>query len=229
MKAKIGKFNSRWVTYPFEKWCLEKLHGKYHFEIKESEYTQLDKFIEKVCDAWQIVLNITINKWYYDKQPIQKVKVKIDDWDTYSADSTLAYIILPLLKEFKKNKQGAPLVDNEDVPKELESPYVEHDVHIDTDDYWFDRFDYVLDEIIWTFEQYNIDWEDQYHTGNIDFKFVPVDKDGNEVPHDEAKLFKMERGENDTSRFDEEGYQAHQARINNGLRLFGKYYGCLWT
>lgn len=199
------------------------------FEIKESEYTQLDKFIEKVCDAWQIVLNNTINKWYYDKLPSQKVKIKIDYWDTFSADATLAYIILPLLKEFKKSKEGAPLVNNEDVPKELERPYVEDDDQYHTDEYWFDRFDYVLDEMIWAFEQYNIDWEDQYHTGEIDFKFVPVDKNGNEVPHDEAKLFRVERTEKDNSHFDVEGYQAHQARIQNGLRLFGKYYQSLWT
>lgn len=229
MKVKIGNYNYRWVTHEFENWCLSKLHGKYHFEIKDSEYTLLDKFIEKVCDAWQIVLNNTINKWYYDKQPTQKVKVKIDDWDTYSADATLAYIILPLLKEFKKHIQGAPLVDNEDVPKELERPAIEHDTLIDTDEHWFDRFTYVLDEMIWAFEQYNTDWENQYHTGEIDLKTIPVDKDGNEVPYEEAKLFKLVRGENDTSRLDKEGFQAHQARINNGLRLFGKYYGSLWT
>ena len=33
----------------------------------------------------------------------------------------------------------------------------------------------------------------------------------------------------DNGNFDEEGYAAHTVRIDNGLRLFGKYYRALWT
>ena len=28
---------------------------------------------------------------------------------------------------------------------------------------------------------------------------------------------------------DKEGRKAHQERMNNGFRLFGRYYECLWT
>jgi hypothetical protein len=72
------------------------------------------------------------------------------------------------------------------------------------------------------------DWEDQYLTGVIDLVWKPVDKDGNEVLKEEAKLYQMENGPNDTHHWDKDGFMAHSARIDNGLRLFGKYYRGLW-
>jgi hypothetical protein len=38
----------------------------------------------------------------------------------------------------------------------------------------------------------------------------------------------MEKGPNDTHEWDKEGYDKHSKRIDNGLRLFGKYYRGLW-
>jgi hypothetical protein len=43
-----------------------------------------------------------------------------------------------------------------------------------------------------------------------------------------ATMFEYVKGPNDTSYFDIEGYQKHHNRINNGTRLFGKYYRNLW-
>ena len=77
-----------------------------------------------------------------------------------------------------------------------------------------------MDEMIWTFEelQPNYDWEEQYHSGNIEFKSELLDNG----------MYELKRGPNDTSTFDKEGHQAHADRIKNGLRLFGKYYLNLW-
>ena len=77
-----------------------------------------------------------------------------------------------------------------------------------------------MDEMIWTFEQLqpNYDWEEQYHSGNIEFKSELLDNG----------MYELKRGPNDTSTFDKEGWQAHADRIKNGLRLFGKYYLSLW-
>ena len=47
--------------------------------------------------------------------------VKIDRWDTWSMDHTLGQIALPMLRQLKATKHGAPLVDDEDVPEELRS------------------------------------------------------------------------------------------------------------
>jgi hypothetical protein len=38
----------------------------------------------------------------------------------------------------------------------------------------------------------------------------------------------MKHGPNDTFKVDREGMEAHQQKIDNGMRLFGKYYGALW-
>ena len=46
----------------------------------------------------------------------QKINVRIDKHDTWSMDHTLAHIILPMLKQLKETKHGAPNVDDEDVP-----------------------------------------------------------------------------------------------------------------
>jgi hypothetical protein len=49
-------------------------------------------------------------------------------------DHTLSHIVLPMLKQLKKDKHGSPLVDDEDVPEELRStsaPAKENDWDID--------------------------------------------------------------------------------------------------
>ena len=53
--------------------------------------------------------------WYYSKID-RKIKVRIDHYDTWSMDNTLAHIILPMLKQLRDTKHGSQLVDDEDVP-----------------------------------------------------------------------------------------------------------------
>jgi hypothetical protein len=144
------------------------------------------------------------HRWYhnflYEKFGIgnePKVSVHIDDFDTWSMDHTLAYIIEPMLKQLKLTKHGAPNVDNKDVPKELRSEPAKHDIcptH-------FDKWDWVLDEMIFAFESKHTDWEEQFHSGE--------------------RL-------NHTFKIDMKGRKAYQKRISNGFRLFGKYYENLW-
>ena len=54
-------------------------------------------------------------------------RVKIDKFDTWNMDVTLAYIIVPMLKRLKEVKQGAPFVDNKDVFDELRAS--DEDLH----------------------------------------------------------------------------------------------------
>jgi hypothetical protein len=137
-------------------------------------------------------------------------------------DATLGYIILPMLKQLRRRQHGAPHTDDNDVPVHLRSySAAKKENEWDTDDFHFMRWDWIIDEIIWTFEQIHpdYDWETQYHTGISDIKFVPCE---------DGENHEMVRGPNDTHVFDKEGYMAHQARISNGLRLFGRYYQGLW-
>lgn len=92
----------------------------------------------------------------------KKVKyVHIDEWDTWNMDSTLAHIILPMLKQLKETKQGAPAVELEDVPERLHpsSEQISIILQGETDDNYFKRWDYVLDEMIWAFQWSIVSWD----------------------------------------------------------------------
>jgi hypothetical protein len=90
--------------------------------------------------------------WYHSKKK-RKVKVHIDKYDTWSMDHTLAYIILPMLKQLRDTKHGSPMVDDEDLP-----PHMRH-TNLTPEDPWGGdnwvhyKWDWVLNEMIWAFEQ----------------------------------------------------------------------------
>ena len=149
--------------------------------------------------------------------------VKIDKYDTWGMDRTLALIILPMLKQLQATKHGAPHVDDKDVPKELRSANAGPKENTwDTDDLWFKRWDWIMEQMIWSFEQLQPenDWEEQFFTGVSDIHFKKLD--------DDSGNSEMVRGPNDTRKWDKKGHIAYQKRISNGLALFGKYYQGLW-
>ena len=82
----------------------------------------------------------------------RRVFVRIDPYDTWSMDFTLSYIIVPMLIQLQKDKHGAPLVDDEDVPKELRSTPTENEW--DIDEHFFARWDWVMNEMIWAFTEH---------------------------------------------------------------------------
>ena len=153
--------------------------------------------------------------WYYSKID-RKIKVRIDHYDTWSMDNTLAHIILPMLKQLRDTKHGSQLVDDEDVP-----PHMRHG-GTDVYDNWIHyKWEWVLKELIWTFEQLvDTDWQNQYtiEEGELDFDDYPEDEGKEITPVRWKKEYKI----------DYDGLRAHQERITNGLRLFGKYYQGLW-
>ena len=227
MKVYIGPYIHRWTTTNFEHWYISKRFNDEYWNVDESQYNKFDAFvIDKFCNWWQTILNYTINA-YIDRKK-ENVNIRIDNYDTWNLDYTLALIILPALKRLKENKHGSPNVDDEDVPEELKSTPTENEFDVDKNHH--KRWDWVIDEMIWSFEQkVNSDWESQFHTGNIDIKWTPIDDDNNEIGEEEKpKFYRMDKGTNDTHIFDREGYEAYQSRITNGFRLFGKYYEGLW-
>ena len=152
------------------------------------------------------------HNWLYNwfgYSPKQKTSIRIDRWDTWSMDHTLAHIVLPMLVQLKETKHGSPFVDDEDVPEELRStsaPPKENDY--DTDDNHHKRWDWVMDEMIWAFEQKQTDdWESVYY----------------KYEEDPSGMFGLKLVWSD-----DEGLKAHQARMTNGFKLFGKYYENLW-
>lgn len=152
-------------------------------------------------------------QWIESKRS-RRIYVKIDKYDTWSMDHTLAYIILPMLKQLKADKHGAPSVDDEDVPAPLRSTApgardrCENDW--DLDDHHFTRWEYVLDEMIWAFEQ-------QQDNADADFYDHGETIPGEDIM-DSVRRMKV----------DEPGLKAWHERKNNGYKLFGKYYEALW-
>lgn len=143
--------------------------------------------------------------------------IHIDPWDAWSLEHTLSPIILPILQELKRVKHGAPFIADEDVPKRLRvgAKGTGHsDVHKlfdDGDNTFFERYDYILDEMIWTFTQLSMDDHEAPFYDHTESRKEP------DLNKSVRKL-----------KVDRKGLKAHNARIANGLRLFGKYYRSLW-
>lgn len=214
MKVYIGPY-TRWVG-PYQ--IAEKLL----FWMDKDEDDRVHNFGTWLAedrngnDSWLTKLCT----WVESKKQ-RRVKVRIDHYDVWSMDSTLAYIILPMLTMLKEQKQGSPQVDPEDVPEHLRPTELAGPDNGYTDNTIHERWEWVMEELIWTFTQLHpdTDWESQYHTGKIDIAWGEPDARG---------MVEMLKGPRDTHHFDADGYQRHQARISNGLRLFGTYYQGLW-
>ena len=158
---------------------------------------------------------------WIDSKKKRTVEVKIDRWDTWSMDHTLALIVLPMLKQLKETRHGSPYVDPKDVPKELhpKKQTKKQKDNGEIDSTHFERWDWVLDEMIFAFDsKVNDGWEDQFETGESDLQMKKLE-DGN---------YQMVEGPKHTREYDWEGRKAYQERISNGFRLFGKYYENLW-
>lgn len=159
-----------------------------------------------------------ICEWVEKKRKRTKY-IRIDYYDTWSMDHTLAPVILQMLKQLKDTKHGAPNVDDIDVPEHLRLKNDDAEENgSEYDELLFQRWDWILDEMIWAFGEYVTDWEDQFHSGVIDFEFK-TDENGRNL---------LVEGPNHTSKHDHVGYMAHYNRIRNGMSLFGKYYMSLW-
>lgn len=217
MKVKIGTYPDRLQCGLYTRYLTNK-YGYANWPDKKDE-TRFERFLDKLEDFIQTCY--TPINYFLDKRQ-RKVKVHIDRWDTWNMDETLAHIVLPMLKQLKDTKHGAPQVDYKDVPKELQPTRKEinaYNSYGTTDENFFKRWDWVMDEMIFAFESKLTDWEEQFYSGDTDIVWVK---------EEHSKYFRMEKGPNDTFEVDWDGRKAYQERITNGFRLFGKYYESLW-
>jgi len=195
---------------------------------RDRKYIDRPEWVERWSD--RLVPVSKAIQWAWDRVHPKIEYVKIDRWDTWSMDHTLAHIVLPMLKQLKATKHGAPFVDDEDVPEHLRStaaPAKENEW--DTDANHFARWDWAMDEMIFAFNcKVDDSWQDAFRSGEHDILWVPVDAAGNEVAKGDHKYTEMRRGPNDTYQCDYDGMKVVEARVQNGFRLFGKYYQSLW-
>ena len=161
MKVVIGPYKS-W-TGPYQ-----LAHYLKYVGVSEERRSKIGEWL---ADTWVS----PVCNWIYEKRR-RRVKIRVDYWDTWNLDHTLALIIIPCLKQLKREKHGTPGTDVEDGPEEFK----------EEKDFSSKRWEWILDEMIWSFE-------------NI------VDEDNHLIWNKET-----------------------EERVQNGLRLFGKYYRSLW-
>jgi hypothetical protein len=207
MKVYLSNYRNHWLSpYTILKTiCFWEKDEDRIYNLKEevdNPYVKWVNFLEPICVVCQKVLDVIHPRFNY---------VKIDRWDTWSMDHTLAHIIHPMLVQLQKDKHGAPYTEDDDVPEYLRSYMAQpKENEWDTDSLHFMRWDWILKEMIWAFEQeLKDDDESQFfdHTGTEGLPF-------------EETIGKI--------KLDTEGLEKHQKRKANGFRLFGRYYQNLW-
>ena len=227
MKIYINKYRSHWLS-PYT--ILEKVFFWREIDYDEPIIERWSNRIQPFSQMAQKILDKVHPKINY---------VKIDYWDTWSMDHTLADIILPMLKQLQSVKHGSCIVDIEDVPEELRGTSTpDYDEQLTFDFYGevrqekdvdyelvHKRWTWVMNEMIFAFEHKADDsWEDAFREGEIDWKTVPCAWDENGKP----TMYRTEDGPNNTYKCDYEGMKKVHDRMANGFRLFGKYYEGLW-
>ena len=153
----------------------------------------------------------------YKDEGERDISVKIDKWDTWSMDHTLALIAHPMLVQLRDTTNGSPFIEFEDRPEHLIGtvPVRERG---DIDEFHHDAWQWVLTEMIHAFEsKLQDDWQDQFWSGESDWEIL-----------EKGDFSEMVQGPNHTLKMDYEGMAIYQERISNGFRLFGKYYENLW-
>lgn len=175
-----------------------------------------------------MVVNITkypTHRWYHNflhkvfgYKNEQAIYVKIDEWDTWSMDHTLAHIVAPMLIQLRDTTHSFNTVDIEDRPEHLIGTLPATNSH-EPDEFAEQAWDWALSEMIFAFESKHEDWEEQFYSGESDITWEPVEN---------SDCFELVNGPNHTFEIDMDGMKKYQERITNGFRLFGKYYEGLW-
>jgi len=206
MKVYMSNYRNHWLS-PYH--ILEK------FFFWRKDYDAYDKEPPKWLQDMMRGINTLLDTIHPRIE-----HVKIDNYDVWNFPETLGLIVLPMLKEIRKQKHGSPFVDDELVPDYLKSMNAQRvENEWDVDDNFHKRFEWALDEMIWSFSQLNTDWEAQYRTGVSDIQWIKLD----------GGTSQMVDGPNHTMKTDFDGMKRHQARMQHGFKLFGILYQSLWT
>lgn len=169
MKVYINKYKNHWISpitiveYMFF-WTDWSKCGRTNEFVADADFVKSPKWADKLSDFLEPVSYAI--KFVWDLVDRKIDYVKIDRWDTWSMDSTLTKIILPMLKQLQASKQGSPFVEDADVPEYLRSHMAQPKDHEwDTDSLWHMRWEWVMNEMVFAFEKLNEDdWEAEFHT-----------------------------------------------------------------
>ena len=143
MKVKIGSYPNRLICNIHS----NHMNKKYGYVDWSDNQDYEDHVLEAIDDGLQRVYDVF--NWIWFDRRTQKIKVRIDKWDTWSMDHTLAHIVLPMLVQLKATQHGHPA------------------------DLTEQEWDLILDEMIWAFEQKcRDDWMEDYDYNKWDSEGV---------------------------------------------------------
>ena len=224
MKIYKSNYRDHWIS-PYSIiehvffWTTWSKCGRSRGIVEDADYVDHPAWVDRAVDYISPVCQAI--KWVLDLVHPQINIIKIDRYDTWSMDHTLADIILPMLKQLNETKHGAPCVDDEDVPEYLRSTAADpKENEWDTDSNHFGRWDWVIAEMIWSFEQKVADdAESQFFDHSA---YDITDRAGRRAWIDDINNSVSK------TKYDEAGHRVWLARKANGFRLFGKYFEALW-
>ena len=154
-----------------------------------------------------------IGRYQKDESKERKISIRVDKWDSWNADATIALIAVPILRQLKETKHGAPCTDDDDVPEHIRSTAAKpKENEYDIDEFHFARWDWIMDEMI-----YSLNEVANGNPGDDEFY------DWSEVDENAGVMDQIEK-----LKVDSDGLKAYHERIQNGCRLFGKYFQNLW-
>ena len=218
MRVYIGPYTN-WIG-PYQ------ITDKIFFWIDHRGYVSDEEYDKKMA-RWDYRLHSRFGGWlsktwvnkfcnWIDSKNKRNINIHIDKYDTWNMKHTLALIILPMLKQLLDTNHGSPYVDPEDVPHIGKGEETDFG---NTDDKVHERWDWVLNEMIYAFEaEADEDWDQQFYSGESDISWQ-------ELPNGNCQMIK---GSKDTFKVDQEAMKKDAERRKNGRILFGKYYGGLW-
>jgi hypothetical protein len=206
MRVHIGK-HVDWIG-PFQIasilcfWAKDKNGDEPHWVHEFGTWLATDKNGD---DSWLMKF---CEKFHNRKK--RKIDIHIDGYDTWNADHTLAMIILPILIRLQREKHGAPFTDDSDAPIWLHSTLKPPTEEWGTDGNHFARWDWIMEEMIWAFNEKAYGDDGKFYDHGEKVKGESIEE--------QCKKIKI----------DKVGLDNYHKRMQNGFRLFGKYYQNLW-
>jgi hypothetical protein len=178
--------------------------GKYPYQFQWDDvlkYVPVSDALKERIEDW--LLDSRFNNWRlaFNTKRERKVEVRVDYYDSWSAHTTISIIAEPVLRQLYNYNHGFGAIDKEDVPEKLHDTY--------NDGFSQEAWMWVLEEILFALRE-DIDGFEK-ETSYFDFNH-----DAEPFTDESCKLS------------DEEGLKAYRDRIQNGFRLFGKYYQSFW-
>ena len=203
MKVYLSNYRNHWIS-PYT--ILEKVVFWKKLDRYSDRTKKVVDILNPICEGLKKVLDTVHPEVNY---------VKVDSFDTWNLDTTLAPIILAGLIEFKKHKGGLPMefgyIGGEDYEDQKHFDF--YKTNQELSDKASQQWDITLDKMIFAFEHIvdRDDWEQKFCSGEFD-RSIAIGQEG-------------WKG---TYTCDYEGINRVNAQIQEGLELFGKYYRHLW-